>query len=875
MLKPRRIFQLVLLLVSLSLSAYQVRVEAQSYYQVLGDPLGSFEGPGPSAPLNWTGDGQRLGNPSFETGTLASWVQSQSNAATGSNALVVGPGQEGVWSVQLTVQSANVSAESRVSVLQDLSLEQVAFGASIRLRASVYLEQLTGTSTSDRAEVAVTLSTTTGLTRTIHYYHGMSPANSTSDAYLPIGAVTGQWVNIDRNVAADALARFSADFATLNAVREVRVTVLSRTAGNDSRITFYDLNGNFAWDTGESVAYDADRDRKYDTGEPVILGSAPPNQGLVQDDPKTRLVDSNSNGGWDSGESVIYDSDNDNVYESGEPVIAVAPAVGTVFYRTSASRFDQLELYSATGNFEWVRNGGFEASLAGWGAYAVPAAFQAVTTRALSGGYSARGSSTGGMFDMSQGFDARPRVEPWSTFKASSFISDMTGSSSVSYVDVWLGLVDSSAAGNLAFVHYMFMTGDGLIPANSTSAIYHRVNGFGTLGRWLNVTSSLQDEISYFDTGTYTLPFQVLAVVVEVSAAASSLTTAYFDSFSLHGPYHPGPFTTGSASSYRYAVDGVNSTYVYTATSVPHGAFYIAAPAGQSVLNITGPGGVLQLGDYSASSLTGRIDIPDSTGFKHPPVGNWRFVTTSVNAVPTVHVEDPTTRAAKPSVDPGSMVNLVSRSTDPFGIPLPAANMSLTFWTTAGALVGTAWTGTSSNQGWFNVSGVSLQTAGVLKLQATVSASHVGLRTFQVSVLYALTVSMSLSTSQVEAGSPVTISGAVSPSRQGVTITILYRPAGSSDWTILSSVQTDATGGYSYTWKPPEGLYQVMVSATDPQTLSADSSRIQISVSPNNLLDEIVLYAAIVALATVAAAGFLFFRRRRSTKTGNTNPSAS
>jgi len=359
---------------------------------------------------------------------------------------------------------------------------------------------------------------------------------------------------------------------------------------------------------------------------------------------------------------------------------------------------------------------------------------------------------------------------------------------------------------------------------------------------------------------------------VEVSAAASSLTTAYFDSFSLHGPYHPGPFTTGSASSYRYAVDGVNSTYVYAATSVPHGTFYIVSPPGQSVLNITGPGGVLQPGDYSASSLTGRIDIPDSTSFKHAPVGNWLFVTTSFNAVPTVYVEDPATRAAKPTVDPGSTVNLVSRSTDPFGNPLSAANVSLTLWTTAGVLVGTAWTGTSSSQGWFNVSGVSLQTAGVLRLQATVSASHIGLRTFEVSVLYALTVSMSLSTSQLEAGSPVTISGTVSPPRQGVTITILYRPAGSSEWTVLSSVQTDATGAYSYTWRPPEGLYQVMVSATDPQTVPADSSRTQISVSPSNLLDEIVLYAAVGGAAAAAVAALLFLRRRRNTKAGR--PSA-
>src|SRR3972149_8228675 len=92
MTRLRRMFQLVILLVSLSLASYQGPVDAQSYYQVAGDPLGSFEGPGPSVPLNWTGDGQRIGNPSFQTGTIAWWVQSLSNASTGSTVVIVSPG---------------------------------------------------------------------------------------------------------------------------------------------------------------------------------------------------------------------------------------------------------------------------------------------------------------------------------------------------------------------------------------------------------------------------------------------------------------------------------------------------------------------------------------------------------------------------------------------------------------------------------------------------------------------------------------------------------------------------------------------------------------------------------------------------------------
>src|SRR2546425_12223326 len=64
------------------------------------DPLGHFEGVGGPGSLSWTGDGQKLSNPSFETG-FAPWLQSQSNTANGSALTLAGPGVQDPTHAQL------------------------------------------------------------------------------------------------------------------------------------------------------------------------------------------------------------------------------------------------------------------------------------------------------------------------------------------------------------------------------------------------------------------------------------------------------------------------------------------------------------------------------------------------------------------------------------------------------------------------------------------------------------------------------------------------------------------------------------------------------------------------------------------------------
>ncbi len=1136
-----RTIQLAAVLIPILLASFPGQAFGQPPSETAGDPLGSFQTAGAPALLNWTGDGQRIVNPSFETGSMSPWVAIQSNARVGSSVLLISQAYDGTTAALLTARSGNATSDSSVSLTSDLSASQVAFSASMRLRAAFYVENITGTTSSDRVEVSLTLTNSTGFLRRMHYvFGGNLPANTTSDAYFRILGSTGQWITIDRNVAADALAGFfTSAFTSLDSVQDARLTVYSRTTGLDPKIKYFDTNNNFAWDVGEPVVYDLNGDRyyqplsdqiidgpapgsglksdprlkfldsnpangmrdatesvvydtnnnnMYDIGEPVIAGSNPSastvltvdpkikyqdvnisdswNQGepvindnndnntydlgepivdspypmaILQDDPKIRFVDYDNNRVFNLGESVIYDADNNGRFDAAEPVIAgAAPPVGTSFSQTSSSRFDRVELYSATGNFEWIRNNGFErGTLAGWGAYG--GGFQTSTTRAFAGTYSAVGDVIGGAIDMAQGLDSEPRIESWSRFKASVYTSFMNGTSSQDYVDVWLGLVDSSPNASPAFIHYVLKTAAG-VPSNSTNTEYHWIN-LSSLNQWLSVNKLLQDETAYFSTSLYTLPFHMIVVGVQVSAQVTSRTTAFFDEFSFFGPYHPGPYTPGSAPSYGYAVDGQNSTYVYTAQNIPHGAFYIVVPSGDAVVNVTAPGGtrILQTEYTKTPSASGlRIDIPVSTSFRYAPLGDWKFYTTSLNGIITTYTEDTVLGTPSNSFNPSALANFVSRSRDPLGNSIVGASATLTLWNTSPSIVETR-TGTTGLNGWFNATSVILpSTRGEYRLQATVNSTYIGVKTFQlfigprppaanftytpnspivgdvvtftalvsggqtpyafswnfgdtvtssclsgcnntarhsyssagdytvtltvtdsnsstanashivtvslpprlqadftftpaspasdisvsftatasggrgpytfswnfadqtagtgssvthmfslkgvyavgltvtdanganvfvthdVNIHYELNISINTSATQLTAGSPLTITGQVSPAKPGVTVTLSYRLAGDPSWTTLGNSTTDTNGKFAYTWTPQEGDYEVAGSVGDTLTTPAQSNREQVFVSSGSAqLPWLILVGAVISAVAIVALFFLFRRNRK------------
>jgi len=825
---------------------------------------------------------------------------------------LTGPGYLGSKSAQLTVYSGNSSSlnliqSSRIGLTDDLTPQKLVFTAGIRFRTAILVQALTGGTVSDRVEASLALTTSIGGIRTVHYVFadGSSlPTNSTTDAYVKVAGfgTIGQWITIDRDLAADAAAVFPGDYPAIDSVQRVSLTEYAQTlpgpAVVDPHIKFLDLGFGF-WANGEPVVYDANNNGIYDSGEQVIgcgIGntcSPPAANSAVITDPKIKFVDSNHNNIWDcsagtpicsSGEPVVYDNDpgttsGNGVFDYSDSVIAPpTPLFDTllmkVVQRLTQSLFDQVELYTPTGGYDWIRNGGFEAGLAGWYSNS---SFTSATSPAHSGGQSAKGTITSGAVEMAQSIDVRPRVNSTMSFQSSVDIATMTGASSSDSVDLWLGLVDSQ--GNPLSLYYYFKTGDGAIPTNRTDTIYLEPNGFGLMGQWLNINVGLlqlvQAAVSQ-NSLSYLAPYSIEVVVLEASASPSKTTTVYFDDLSLGD-------NSGAAPSYFYGVDGLNSTIVYTAASIPQGAFSLDIPQGRALVNVTSPeGSALQPGEYSTSVSSGlrRVDVFNQTSFKYSPVGTWKIFTTSTNSIASVYSEDPASHAPESAVIVGSTANLVSQIKDPFGQPIPAVSVNLTLWNaSSGATVG-SWTGLTNNQGWWNVSSVTLPLSGTApgaySLQAAVSSTYPGIRTFQFSVRYTVSVSLSLSSPQTSAGSSIIISGTLiradtSTPAPGVNVTISYRLAGNSEWTVLGTVKTDASGRYSYTWNPPEGEYEVRAGTVDAQTVPAQSTPTQLLVGPPGFLQRPWLWVLVAvvaaAVATLVAITFLRKKRAQSPKT--------
>ncbi len=865
------------------------------------DPLGSFEGSGTPAIISWTGDGQRISNPYFSSGSLAPWVETQYNARSGSDAIITSPGYLHTNSAQLTVLSGNLSAVSYVSLLNDLSQGHVGFGSSERLRAAILLQQLTGTSVDDRVEVSLDITSSTGGQVAVHYVLAQGPvlpSNSSTDAYYNAGVTpAGQWVTIDRNVASDAASAFPGLFPSLDSVSEVTLTIYAQTMpgppNQDPHIKYWDMNNDSNWEEGEPVIYDVNNTSVYESDDPVIGGcyqvpgnqtflgnpipcsSAPSPGQALSVSPLLKFVDASGTGVWGPGEPIIYDCTtisglcNANIYYFYDPVIVgPVPPVGTLLMKTvqnkSSSLFGMIELYSASGGSEWVTNGGFEAGLTGWG----PTFNYTVSSAAsFTGGQSAVGTATNGTSELAQSIDARPLIDSSTAFKAAVNIATMPTTSSRNIVDIWLGLVDSQF--NPVSLYYVYDTGDGSIPNNRTDAIYRKVAGFGTLNQWLSINDSLAQETTAFNLLGYKPPYSVELIVLEVAAQGSpTTTTAYFDNLSLHAASY-----IGTASSKFYASDGLNTTYLYTASGIPQGSLYLEIPRGETILNITSPEGTaIYTNEYTTIIIPACtinpctpsprvIYIPDSTFFKHSPVGDWRIYATSTDPIANVYAEDPTSEQPIQNVNVGSVVNFVSQTKDPFGQPIGGVQVNLTLWNTRSGVEVQSWPSTTNTLGWGNVSSITLPLPGtppgIYSLQATVNSTYIGIRTFQVPVRYQVTITISISAAQISMGAGVTISGTVietasSSPAHGVNVAISYRLAGNSQWTILGNATSDNSGQYSYTWSPQQGDYQVKASTGDATISPTESSALQLSVGPPGFFQQ--YWPLLLGIGAVVAA---------------------
>jgi parallel beta-helix repeat protein len=94
----------------------------------------------------------------------------------------------------------------------------------------------------------------------------------------------------------------------------------------DPKIRFVDKNANSVWDFNETVVYDTDNNGIFDVGDIRIAsagGTVPLPGTVLASDPKIKFIDRNNYGArWVPGEAVVYDSNGNGIFDPGEPAIA-------------------------------------------------------------------------------------------------------------------------------------------------------------------------------------------------------------------------------------------------------------------------------------------------------------------------------------------------------------------------------------------------------------------------------------------------------------------------------------------------------------------------------------------------------------------------
>ena len=105
-----------------------------------------------------------------------------------------------------------------------------------------------------------------------------------------------------------------------------RVEIMDGTVLSDPLIKFEDITptNNGIWNSGESVVYDVNDNNQFDLTDIIIDGNPSQPSVALTVDPKLVFLDANHNSVWDEGESVVYDSDGNGKFHPGEPVVAGA-----------------------------------------------------------------------------------------------------------------------------------------------------------------------------------------------------------------------------------------------------------------------------------------------------------------------------------------------------------------------------------------------------------------------------------------------------------------------------------------------------------------------------------------------------------------------
>jgi len=129
-------------------------------------------------------------------------------------------------------------------------------------------------------------------------------------------------------------------------------------------------------------------------------------------------------------------------------------------------------------------------------------------------------------------------------------------------------------------------------------------------------------------------------------------------------------------------------------------------------------------------------------------------------------------------------------------------------------------------------------------------------------------ITMSLSRQTIEVGESVTISGLLSPSRVGVTVTIKHRVAGSTTWDTLATTTTDSSSQYTHTWTPTKaGSYEIQAVWLGDATTTADQSSVyslEVDAPSTNVMLYVGIGVVVVVVIVAIVVYFLKFRKPRS-----------
>ena len=128
-------------------------------------------------------------------------------------------------------------------------------------------------------------------------------------------------------------------------------------------------------------------------------------------------------------------------------------------------------------------------------------------------------------------------------------------------------------------------------------------------------------------------------------------------------------------------------------------------------------------------------------------------------------------------------------------------------------------------------------------------------------------ITLDISSSSITLGESVTISGTVFNSTgviAGVNVTIQYKSTEATMWTNATTVTTDSTGTYTYSWKPAKaGTYEIKaVWAGDAANYGAESEvkPLEVASKPIPIL---VIVAALAVVAVVAAIAVYLLKVRK------------